>query len=150
MKIRNLLFTIFIGLSILSCSSNDNKNYLNYSELIIGEWDYLTQTINGIPTDFGDECQLGNEYQVFMSNGTYKHIEFDNLIGNGCEQVDPILGNWEIKNTILTIMVPLPEQTYVGTAEILELTESRGKFLISQDSNYDGDDEWIIIMEKRN
>ena len=80
-----------IGLLLIvtSCSCNDDdaaeKEMTIYSELIIGEWNYTSQLLNGNDTSFDDECQKDFEYAIYSVNGVFNQTEFENRFGNGCE-----------------------------------------------------------------
>lgn len=145
MKKRNLLSVSIIGLMILSCSSNEENNNENFSDLILVEWKYSSQTINGVQTAFDDECQLANEHQVYLNDGSYQHFDFDNPNGTGCEQLASINANWAINNNLLT--VSLSGQTII-TAEILELNQTTFIYKITNQDANDDDiiDDWITTM----
>ena len=77
----------------------------NYSELIIGEWNYTSQILNGNDITFDDECQKDFEYAIYSVNGVFNQTEFENRFGNGCVQVDSSTGTWKIENSAITLTV---------------------------------------------
>ena len=137
MKTSKLLCITIISIFTYSCNSDDddsNLNSQNYSELIIGEWGFTSQTLNGNNIDFDDECQQNNEYQIYSSNGIYEQTEFENLTGNGCEQVSSSNGTWMIDDNILNFT----QNGDSYSAEILELNESILRYKLSIDYDEDG------------
>ena len=105
----NLLRIIGLLLIVTSCSSNDDdaaeKEMTNYSELVIGEWNYTSQILNGNDITFDDECQKDFEYAIYSVNGVFNQTEFENRFGNGCVQVDSSTGTWKIENSAITLTV---------------------------------------------
>ena len=95
MKKLNLLFGFLIGLTITSCSSDDN-NSDEINDPIIGVWNEVrtVEIFNGQTFTFdSDNCELMNT-KTFNSNGTYEFIFHDDESGN-CElSLESISGNW--------------------------------------------------------
>ncbi|MCP5061964.1 MAG: lipocalin family protein [Ignavibacteriae bacterium] len=75
MKKLNLLFGFLIGLTLLSCSSDDNDSNSN-EPTIIGEWILVNQIYNGQNEDLSD-CEL-QETLTFNSNGSLVSYYTDN------------------------------------------------------------------------
>ncbi len=75
MKKLNLLLGILIGLTILSCSSDDNDSNSN-EPTIIGEWILVNQIYNGQNESLSD-CEL-QETLTFSSSGTLISYFTDN------------------------------------------------------------------------
>ncbi|WP_276166768.1 lipocalin family protein [Zobellia alginiliquefaciens] len=151
---------LFLGLMLattmfISCSSDDNDTEEemetpDYAELILGEWNYVSQTLNGEDYPFEDECQKEFEYQIFTSDGIYNQTEFENISGDGCEQVESSTGVWSIEDSILNLMLDYEDsENYELT--ILELTEETLSYQI--DIDIDGDeeiDDYIVTLSRRN
>ena len=119
----------------------------NYSELIIGEWNYTSQILNGNDITFDDECQKDFEYAIYSVNGVFNQTEFENRFGNGCVQVDSSTGTWKIENSAITLTVE--GDTTSGT--ILSVNET--KMSIQWNLDYDDDgsvDVFIQNFNKRN
>lgn len=135
MKTSKLLLLALISiLTFNSCSDDDNvEDSKSYAQLIIGEWSYTSQTLNGSEIAFNDECQQNFEHQFYNIDGTYYQTEFENLTGNGCEQVDSSNGNWSIEDNTMNLTVL--GDSY--TIEIVTLNDSTLKYKLSID--YDGD-----------
>lgn len=151
MKKFNLLRIIGLLLIVTSCSSNDDdaaeKEMTNYSELIIGEWNYTSQLLNGNDTSFDDECQKDFEYAIYSVNGVFNQTEFENRFGNGCEQVDSSTGTWKIENSTITLTVE--GDTASGT--ILSVNETKMSIQWNIDYDEDGSvDVFIQNFTKRN
>ncbi|MBO6881333.1 lipocalin family protein [Winogradskyella sp.] len=75
MKKLNLLLGLLIGLTILSCSSDDNDSNTN-EPTIIGEWILVNQIYDGQNENLSD-CEL-QETLTFNSNGTLISYYTDN------------------------------------------------------------------------
>ena len=117
----NLLKSLIMILIFSSCSSDDNNKAVPiFNDLIIGQWNYSTQFLNGNNQEFTDECQKDFEYSIYSLNGIYNQTEFENLTGNGCEQVQSSIGTWNIENTIINETVNGDD--YVGTILVLNET----------------------------
>lgn len=95
MKKLNLVLGIFVGITILSCSSNDN-NSEEINDAIVGEWNEVrtVEIFNGQTLAFdSDNCALMNT-QTFNSNQTYEFMFHDDESEN-CElTLESISGNW--------------------------------------------------------
>ncbi|WP_296384595.1 lipocalin family protein [Winogradskyella sp.] len=75
MKKLNLLLVVLIGITILSCSTDDNNS--NSDEpTIIGEWILVNQIYDGQNEDLSD-CEL-QETLTFNSNGALISYYTDN------------------------------------------------------------------------
>lgn len=74
MKKLHILIGLFIGLTILSCSSDDDSN--SNEPTIIGEWILVNQIFNGQNENLS-ECEL-QETLTFNSNGTLISYYTDN------------------------------------------------------------------------
>ncbi|MGS2727933.1 lipocalin family protein [Psychroserpens sp. BH13MA-6] len=75
MKKLNLLLGLLIGLTILSCSSDNNDSNSN-EPTIIGEWVLVNQIYDGQNENLSD-CEL-QETLTFNSNGTLISYYTDN------------------------------------------------------------------------
>ncbi len=75
MKKLNLLLVFLIGITILSCSSDDNDSSSN-EPTIIGEWILVNQIYDGQNENLSD-CEL-QETLTFNSNGTLISYYTDN------------------------------------------------------------------------
>ncbi len=91
----NLLLGILIGITILSCSSDDNSSE-EINDPIIGIWNQVrvVEIFNGQTfTSNSDNCESMNT-ETFNSNGTYEFTFHDDEFGN-CElSLESISGNW--------------------------------------------------------
>jgi hypothetical protein len=104
MKKLNLLLGILIGLTILSCSSDDNND--SNLDPLIGIWKPIKEVetyVDNSTIDFDfSSCHQMSRY-TFSENGTLNIVEFanDEITGNCEERTEPILtfGSWE-KNSI--------------------------------------------------
>ena len=153
-KSRLFLGMVFAATLFVSCSDDDNDNDveepLDQSELILGEWNYISQTLNGEDIDFNDECQKENEYQIYTSDGVYHQTEFENITGNGCEQVASTVGTWSIEDSILNLNIGSDPEDH-SALTILELSENTLKYQIMTDYDNDGVlDDYIGILSRRN
>jgi hypothetical protein len=95
MKKLNLLIGLLMGITILSCSSDDNDSEDLYDP-IVGEWNEVrtVEIVNGQTFTFdADNCELMNT-ETFNSNQTYEFKFYDDESGN-CElSLESISGNW--------------------------------------------------------
>ena len=98
MKKLNLILTILIGLSILSCSSDDNDNTQTETELIIGIWKPVSelQVVDGVQETDSYTCGEVTSF-TFLQNGNYTFTSFQQDDNNDCiEQNEYIIsGTWE-------------------------------------------------------
>ena len=146
MKVTFFFLGILIGFTILSCSSDDNSTP-NTNELIIGEWNYTSQTLNGENLEFEDDCQKDFEYQIYTANGSYQQTEFENISGAGCESVSPTNGTWIINENTLSLTI----DGDTNTLTISELTQNNLVYKINFDYDDDGTvDEFIQKLTRRN
>ena len=145
----NLLKSLIMILIFSSCSSDDNNKAVPiFNDLIIGEWNYSTQFLNGNNQEFTDECQKDFEYSIYSLNGIYNQTEFENLTGNGCEQVQSSIGTWNIENTSINYTTSDGDD-YVAT--ILVLNETTLSIQWDYDIDDDGNiDEFIQNFTRRN
>ena len=145
MKKFNLLRIIGLLLIVTSCSSNNDdtaeKEMTNYSELIIGEWNYTSQLLNGNDIIFDDECQKDFDYAIYSVNGVFNQTEFENRSGTGCEQVDSLTGTWITENSAITLTVM--GDTKSGT--ILSINET--KMSIQWNLDYDEDGSVNVFIQ---
>lgn len=115
MKKTHLLFSILIGISILSSCSNNGDDGNN--ELIIGTWSGVSSTFDGV--DGGIPL---NNIVKFTSNNRTEFIG-ENLGANGTDVV--AVGSWSKNGNTLTITFddaePLIEDSVF---KILELNET--------------------------
>lgn len=75
MRKLNLLLVILIGITFLSCSSDDNDSSSN-DPTLIGEWILVNQIYDGQNENLSD-CEL-QETLTFNSNGTLVSYYTDN------------------------------------------------------------------------
>ena len=96
MKKLNLLLTIFLGLVIFSCSSDDNNT--SETELIVGIWKPISevQVVDGIQENDSFTCGEVTTY-TFLENENYTFTLFDIDDENNCIQNNEynISGTWE-------------------------------------------------------
>ncbi|WBU87898.1 lipocalin-like domain-containing protein [Cellulophaga omnivescoria] len=154
MKKLNTLATLFLALAFFSCSSDDNSEdekddiKLDYSEMIVGEWNFKSQAVNGVDEEYPDECHKEFEYQIYEENGSYKQTEFENHSGNGCEEVTPTAGSWDIdenNNLLLTI------NDVVYTVTITKLNQTVMEWELEIDYDEDGTiDIYTQVLTRRN
>ncbi len=91
----NLLLGILIGITILSCSSDDNSSE-EINDPIIGIWNQVrvVEIFNGQTfTSNSDNCESMNT-ETFNSNGTYEFTFHDDEFGNCGLSLESISGNW--------------------------------------------------------
>lgn len=115
MKNTYLLFSIVIGFSILtSCSNSDDDNN---NELIIGTWNGISSTFDGV--DGGIPI---NNIVKFNSNNRTEFIA-ENLGANGADIV--AVGSWSKNGNTLTITFDGADPLIGDSVfEILELNET--------------------------
>lgn len=149
MKKLNVFSTLFVALTFFSCSSDDDsKKEVDYSALIIGEWNFKSQAVNGVNEEFPDECHKDFEYQTYKANGTYQQTEFENHSENGCEEVTPpAIGTWSVNDNILNL-------TSNGEDFIITLTKlDKNTMIWDIDFDYDGDgtlDKYTQELTRKN
>lgn len=120
MKKLNLLLTIILGITILSCSSDDENSNGNYSDLI-GTWYGISSTFNGNNAGIPD-----NSIVKFTSDNRVEFI-YEGF-GNNGEDISEF-GDWTENGNTLTITWEDSDpglENYV--LEILELNESTLKW----------------------
>lgn len=120
MKKINLLLTIILGITIFSCSSDDNDANENNSNLI-GTWYGISSTLNGNNSGIPDNSTL-----KFTSDNRVEFIYGG--FGNNGEDISEF-GNWTENGNTLTITWDNSDpnlENYV--LEILELNESTLKW----------------------
>ena len=76
-KINVLVLAILIGLTVLSCSSDDEKPSNTDTDLIIGNWHPISEKkmLNGVEVTQDWTCGEFSTYS-FMENGEFAIIEF--------------------------------------------------------------------------
>ena len=164
MKTSKLLFITLISiLTFNSCNNDDeNDNSQSNSELIIGEWLYQSQTLNGNDLPFEDGCRGidGVDYQVFREDNTFQIMDFDLNGGTECtfEEDESFSADWSINEENSTLSFQINDQIVDGelvsgsaiTANILELNETDLIYMISIDYDEDGIiDELATTFKKR-
>ncbi len=107
MKKLNLITLVLLtGLTILSCSSNDDKNETkDKQELLIGKWKKIK-----LATICAPDNEISEEYSVcqqkgtttFYANGTYLDIPYIEY-NNECISDGETSGTWQIVNNQLQI-----------------------------------------------
>jgi len=120
MKKLNLLLTIILGITILSCSSNNENGNENNSDLI-GTWYGISSTFNG-----GNSGVPYNNILKFTSDNRVEFI-YEGF-GNSGEDISDF-GDWSENGNTLTITWDDSDpglENYV--LEILELTETSLKY----------------------
>jgi len=133
MKKINLMIIPIAFAMLLSCKNDDDTDteVQEFSELIVGEWNYSNQIIDGMNEEYSDPCHQEFEVLSFENDNTYTQTEFENVNGNGCEEVDPSSGTWEINEQELTLNGQI--------VEIITLNETELSF------TYNNDDDEVII-----
>ncbi len=164
MKTSKLLFIALISiLTFNSCNSDDeNDNSQSNSELIIGEWLYLSQTLNGNDLPFEDDCRGidGVDYEVFREDNTFQVMDFDLNGGTECtfEEDESFRGNWSINEEKSTLSFQINDQIVDGklnpgktfTANIIALNETNLIYMVSIDYDEDGTiDELTTTLKKK-
>ena len=156
---------VFIGLisvlSFNSCSDNDSDTKTN-SELIIGEWLYQSQTLNGNDLPFRDDCRgiNGIDFEVFREDNTFQVMDFDLNGGTECtfEEDESFSADWSINEENATLSFQMNDQIVDGTlvpgsaftANIIELNETVLIYMITIDYDEDGTiDELTITLNKK-
>ncbi|MDB4293344.1 lipocalin family protein [Maribacter sp.] len=136
-------------LCFASCSKNNTSQKL--SELIVGEWRYESQSLNGTLEEFEDDCRGkdGLDYLVFRNDMSFQLMDFDLNGGTDCtiEENTPANGSWSISEATLTISTDLNE---AFDAEILVLNLTTLQYNIKVD--FDGDtvqDDLVLIFKKQ-
>lgn len=150
MKKLNILNTLFLVLTFFSCSSDDKEDdiKLDYSEMIVGEWNFKSQAINGVNEEYPDECHKDFEYQTYTENGVYQQTEFENHSGNGCEEVSPSLGSWNVDENNNLILI-IDDEAY--TITITKLNQTVMEWEMELDYDEDGTlDSYTQVLTRRN
>ncbi|NBC58393.1 MAG: hypothetical protein GVY05_08950 [Bacteroidetes bacterium] len=129
-RIANYLTILFVALSLLSCTQDDDTPPIEQTS-IVGTWFLDFYIENSILTE-EIECSRQLEF-TFLANNTYTLTSFagDNL--NNCQTSIIINGTWEfIDNTTLSLLVNGDED-----AEEIELTfqDNFSKFTIVRSAN---------------
>jgi len=120
MKKLNLLLTIILGITILSCTSDDENNNGNNSNLL-GTWYGISSTLNGVNSGTPDSNIL-----KFTSDNRVEFI-YENF-GNGNEDISEF-GDWLENGNTLTIAWDDSDAGLENyDLEILELNESTLKW----------------------
>lgn len=102
-KIKLAIASLAIGLLFSCDDKDDGGNSQSYEELIVGEWNFVSQTVNGESEEYSDPCHKEFEVLSFDEDESYMQTEFEDLTGAGCEQVDSSTGTWSIDDNTLTL-----------------------------------------------
>lgn len=114
------LFASFIGLSFMSCSSDDGGTGGSNSE-IVGKWKKI-----GITDDEGSdiayhyhECETLNDFIQFSENGTVKDVEYY----GDCQTTEEESGTYSVNGNILNVQGSNPDGAMIsGKLTITNLT----------------------------
>ncbi|QWX85234.1 lipocalin family protein [Cellulophaga sp. HaHaR_3_176] len=102
-KIKLAIASLTIGL-LFSCEDNDDTlSSENYENLIVGEWNFVGQSVDGENEVYSDPCHQEFEVLSFGEDKSYMQTEFEDLTGAGCEQVESTTGTWDIEEQTLVL-----------------------------------------------
>jgi hypothetical protein len=97
---KRLLFILFFGFSLFSCSSDGDNGLPITSQNLIGKWYIKGGTINnGSFENYNHECSINKDYQEFFSN---QELKF-NGYNISCELDDIEISDWVLNGRILTV-----------------------------------------------
>jgi len=130
---RKLLF--FVGLIIVSCSSDDNSpsnadgELIRNNENLTGNWIIKGGTINGGEFQtYENDCATLEDYQQFLANGDLNFIGHD----DSCEVAEFETSKWSISGNNLIIDNPAPINDY--SYEIESLTSEKMILVMTNNS----------------
>ena len=101
--IKNITLLLLFTATLINCSSNDDNqtsNVKNASELILGTWNIVSQTEDGIQIPLS-KCRLEEAYS-FDSSGNYT-VFFDNE-SEECASYE-INGTYTVENDNVTFAI---------------------------------------------
>ena len=101
MKKTNLVLSLFIGFTILSCSSDDDStsDSINENQMIIGEWKITSETVDGVETVYGN---CGGDVLNISENGDFNDYGLFENNGN-CDIDGTENGTWTVENDVLIL-----------------------------------------------
>ena len=94
------LIVLFLGVLVISCSSDSSNGLAITSQNILGKWYLKGGTVNNGPFEnYEHDCVDKKDFQEFFSNNELKYNGYDAL----CEINDTEISEWNLNGNTLTI-----------------------------------------------